>query len=461
MTATESFDRTMSDADSLLWTIGRDPVLRPTIVVVATLDGPPGWEVVRARFEELTKQFPQLRARVLSRPLGIWRPKWVADRSFDLDLHLRRQRAAPPARLRGVLDLAQAMASSGFDPELPPWEAVVVEGLTGHKAALVVKLHHALVDGVGGIAVLLHLLDPERHPAAPSGPHAGPPGEEQAPVHEHTWRAQDLLRQARAGGHALPRVVVPSIGQVLATASSVAKLLAPARRPLSPVTAGRSSGRWFDVIDLPDGALRRAARATGSTLNDVFLAGILMGLRRYHELHARPVDRLRVLMPVSVRKPAHALAGNHFVPARFVLPLQADAQRCVREVHEIAGGYRNDPALAFSDLLAACLDLLPAPLATAVWGSMLKGDDFCATDVPGPTSETYLAGARIEGLYAFAPPSGAALNVSLLTPAGRDCIGVNIDAAAVSDGSKMVASLEEGFADVLRLAEEATAEERT
>jgi len=96
MTATESFSHTMSDADSLLWTISRDPVLRPTIVVVATLDRAPAWEQVRARFDELTMQFPQLRARAVPRPFGFWRPRWVADEHFDLDLHLMHQRAVSP-----------------------------------------------------------------------------------------------------------------------------------------------------------------------------------------------------------------------------------------------------------------------------------------------------------------------------------------------------------------------------
>ncbi len=456
MTATESFSHTMSDADSLLWTISRDPVLRPTIVVVATLDRAPAWEQVRARFDELTMQFPQLRARAVPRPFGFWRPRWVADEHFDLDLHLRHQRAVSPARLRGVLDLAQAMASSGFDPDLPPWEAVVVEGLTERKAALVVKLHHALVDGVGGIAVLLRLLDFERRPVARPSPAPNPFSDDW-----HTWRAKKLLSESRPPKHLRLRLSVPSVPSVssvrsmVTTAGSVAKLLAPAWRPLSPVTTGRSTGRWFDVIDLPSGALRSAAKATGSTVNDVFVAGILMGLRRYHDLHSSPVESLRLLMPVNVRKTGDALAGNHFVPARFVLPLPADARECVSRVHEIARSQKHDPALALSDLLAAGLDLLPAPAATAVWGSMLKGDDFCATNVPGPPAETYLAGARIEGMYAFAPPSGAALNVSLLTPADRECVGVNIDAAAVSDGSKMVACLEEGFEDVLRLDVEA------
>jgi hypothetical protein len=95
--------------------------------------------------------------------------------------------------------------------------------------------------------------------------------------------------------------------------------------------------------------------------------------------------------------------------------------------------------------------MLPEIVTTAMWGSMLKGDDFCATNVPGPPFETYLAGSRVERIYAFAPPSGAALNVSLVSSAGRACVGINVDAAAIPDSSNLTSCLEDGFSDILHL----------
>lgn len=466
---------TMSDADSLLWTIGRDPVLLPTIVAVALLDRVPRWEIVQKRFFDLATMLPSLRSRAVSLPLGLWRPRWIDDGRFDLDEHVRRVGAPPPARVRSVLDLAQSMASSGFHSDVPPWEALVVEGLEGGAAALVVKLHHALVDGVGGIEVLLHLLDTDR---------SGRPPEERAledrtvgvhPPVAPTWRAEalpadrrggslpaklpDLLRGPRRLASSFVRDPVGHLADAVSLTTSVARLLAPAGRPRSKLTAGRSTGRAFEVIDLPYDGLRNAARLVGGTVNDAFVAGIVMGLRRYHELHSAPIGSLRVLMPINVRSDGQPLAGNHFVPARFVLPVPADAAECLREVHRIAGSFKNDPALALTDVLAAGLDLLPGRAATFVWGSMLKGDDFCATNVPGPSFETYLAGARVERLYAFAPPSGAAMNVSLLTPGRRACVGVNLDSAAVPDPAKLASCLEEGFYEVMHLDERQKAAE--
>jgi hypothetical protein len=82
---------------------------------------------------------------------------------------------------------------------------------------------------------------------------------------------------------------------------------------------------------------------------------------------------------------------------------------------------------------------------------MLKGDDFCVTNIPGPAFKVFVASSRVERIYAFAPPSGAALNVSLITLAGREYVGIAIDSAAVSDSSKLAVCIEEGFGEVFEL----------
>ena len=232
---------------------------------------------------------------------------------------------------------------------------------------------------------------------------------------------------------------------------SVAQLLAPAGQPLSPLMLGRGATRRFEVIDLPLGGLRGAATVTRGTLNDVLMAGTVLGLGRYHLQHGVRVDRLRVLMPVSTRRGGDLAAANRFVPVRFVVPVLTEPAECVHRIRQLAAGEKHAPALKLSDALAVGLDLLPPSLARAVWGSLLKGDDLCITDMPGPPFETYLAGARVDRLYAFAPPSGAAFNISLLTPAGRDCVGISIDRQAVPDGSSLASCIAAGLHDVIAL----------
>jgi diacylglycerol O-acyltransferase / wax synthase len=434
----ESID-TMSGSDALLWAIGADPVLRPTVVALVLLQAAPEWSAVRARIDGLSHAVPRLRSRAVPRLPGRGRPRFVLDGAFDLGDHVRRLRLPEHASSRDVLDLAQSMASVACDPALPLWEAVLVEGLEDGRAALLVKIHHAVIDGVGGLAVLAGLLDataPERpSPAARA---------------EGAHHARDLPRAVELVDEARDALSHPfrTLGQLGALGTSVARFMAPAGRPLSAIMTGRGARRHAEIIDLDMPALAGAAKTWGGTVNDVFVASVVRGLTLYHEQHGVVSRGFRALMPISVRGRDDGGGGNHFVPARFVIPVHADVADCVGEVQALTRNWKQAPGLAVSDLLATGLSTLPDPVARGLWGSMLRGTDVCVTNVPGPSGPTSLAGAAVSGIYAFAPPSGGALNVSLVSAGALACIGITLDAAAVPDGAKLAGCIEDGFAEV-------------
>ena len=442
---------TMSGSDALLWTISADPVMRPTIVAMMVLDGKPDWAEVRARVTELTEAVPRLRSRAVTRAPGRGRPQFVVDENFALDMHLRRIRLPEHGTRRDVFDMAQTMATSGFDAALPLWEAVLVEESDADRAVLVVKVHHALIDGVGGLAVLARLFDPIR-PVSHEGVEARPASEgpDLRPRHSALGRLPGLACAVRVVGDALDMVTHPvrSVGQVIAVGGSVGRLIAPARKPMSPIMTGRSFRRHLEILDLDLPTLKRAAKAWGGTLNDVFVTSVVRGLTLYHEQHGVAARGFRVLMPVNVRDTADSEAGNHFVPARFVIPVHSDIADSVAEVRRSAEQWKHAPGLPISDILATGLSALPAGLARGFWSSMLMGDDLCITNIPGPPLQTFLAGVAVEGIYAVTPPSGAALSVSLVSTAERACVTITTDTAAVDDSAKLAGCIEDGFSEV-------------
>ncbi len=444
---------TMSGSDALLWTISSDPVMRPTIVAILLLDGRPDWTEVRARVSSLSEAVPRLRSRAVTRAPGRGRPQFVVDETFHLDTHLRRMRLPEHGGLRDVLDMAQTMATSGFDSALPLWEAVLVEGVDAERAALVLKVHHALIDGVGGLAVLAQLFDSPaparlratRQDAAPN--HAVVPESAPASSPRRPGELPDALRLVDGAVGALTHPF-RTLGQLAAIGTSVARLMAPAGKPISPIMTGRSFRRHVEVIDLELSGLKRAAKAWGGTVNDVFMTSVVRGLTLYHEQHGVVTPGLRALMPVNVRDEADPKSGNHFVPARFVVPVHTDVADCMAEVRRIAQEWKHAPGLGMSDVLATALSALPAPVARGLWGSMLLGDDFCITNIPGPPFQASLAGVGVHGIFAVSPPSGAALNISLVSAADRACVTINVDVAAIPDGPKLAACIEDGFAEV-------------
>ena len=54
-----------------------------------------------------------------------------------------------------------------FDRARPLWEFTVVEGLEDERAGLIMKVHHAITDGVGGVKLMLETFDAEREPRRP------------------------------------------------------------------------------------------------------------------------------------------------------------------------------------------------------------------------------------------------------------------------------------------------------
>ena len=74
--------------------------------------------------------------------------------------------------MRQLLDLMALLESIPFDPDCSPWDVTLIEGLEDGRAALYLRAHHALTDGVGGVRLLGLLLDEPTWPAC--RPHAPP-----------------------------------------------------------------------------------------------------------------------------------------------------------------------------------------------------------------------------------------------------------------------------------------------
>ncbi len=432
----------LSASDALLWAISGDPILRTTVVAVALFDRSPGFEVLQDRVAVMLETHPRFRARIHSARFGIGSTSWTDYPRFDLDRHLSR--AALPAggdSWRHLLDRAQVWGSTELDPELPLWEAIALEGLADGRGALLVKVNHTLVDGVGGLAMVSRLFD-----AAPSARSAPSEATTAPPARSVASTLGAVGRAAVEGVWHAASQPLDVLARISGSARTAGRLVAPSPTPLSPVMRDRGIEHSYAVLDPPLPGLRRAGKAGGGTVNDAFVAGGLDGLRRYHEVHEADVDHLRILMPISVRRAADPIGTNRFVPARFVLPLgTGDPVELVAAVHRRTAEWKDDPGLHLSDVLAAALVRLPGGAATALFGGMLKGTDFVATNIPGPAGRSTVDGARLERLYAFAPPSGAAVNLALVTVGGHGCVGVTMDAAAVEDPEVLVECLAAGY----------------
>ncbi len=440
------FTASMSASDSVMWTIERDPELRSTVVAVSMLDRAPDRIRLHSRVEQAVRDIPRLRQVVEPARRGSLTPRWADADDVNLDYHFRTVVAPKPRDRRWLLDFAAALAEPGFDKSRPLWEMVVVEGLESGGAALVLKVHHSVTDGVGGVRLLLTLLDSSRRSASPfSGPATEGRGL------QPTNRPLPARVLAAAGEVLADAVHLPeTVGNVMRTAMSIGRLVAPAGGRRSSVLVGHSTDWRFDACERPLGDLKRAGAAANASINDVFLAALAGGLHRYHLAHGQKIEELRLTLPVNLRKASDPLGGNKFVPVRFALPVsEPDPVARIQQVRALSRHWRSEPALPVTEAVAGVLNVLPAQLTTAVMGSLLKGVDFVATNVPGVPSRCYIAGAEMTRQFAFGPLTGAAINAALLSHVGTACIGLNMDCHAVTDPDLLMACISEGLNEVI------------
>ncbi len=452
----------MRQSDAFSWYMERDPLLRSTVVSVGLLDRAPDRASLRNTIDRATRVVPGMHHVVKLPPLRLSTPRWVRTDEVDLNWHLQWMTAADPGDLDQVLDVARVKAITAFDPARPLWEVTVIEGLRGGKAAYVMKFHHALTDGIGGVRLAMEIFDLDRCGATRQ------PVAEVSAEHFGTARlaldavahdAGRLLGMARDAPGLAARAAARTIRNPLAAAGdlakatrSVAKTVEPYRSTMSPVMRERRLGRALGLLDVPLDGLQAAAKAVDGHLNDAFLAAVTGGLRLYHEAHGAQIDHLRVTMPISLRTAEDDLGGNRITLARFPVPAGlADVPMRMRALHELTESWRAEPSMGLTQVIAEGLNLLPAALI----GGMLKHVDFLASNVPGFPMPVYLAGARLESYYGFGPTIGAAVNVTLMSYVDTCNIGVNCDAGAIADIDLFLECLREGFDEVVAIGEPA------
>lgn len=450
----------LSAWEALMWRTGGDYRTRSTGVIVELLDTEPDWDRLVAAHDRFTQLVPRLRERVVEPVLSLVTPAWSPDPHFDLEYHLQRVRLPGDGSMAELHAVAAQFAARPLDAERPPWEALLVLGVAGGQAAYLFKPHHSLSDGIG----LLQLLDlAHGHSREP-----GPSDDRPTPKPRRQESPEGLLINRLAGkvisapGSALREVFhvagrlagdpIGTTSDAVKFAMSLRRVLTPPDAPHSPALTGSGSGYRLDTFDVAFDDLKAAGRAAGGSVNDAFLAGLLGGVRRYHEKLSLTVDYIPVAIPVSLRTDTDPMGANKFAGARFVAPVgEPDPKARITAIHQFIADARMEPALGFLDLIAPVLSRLPGIVLTRIAGGMTGLSDLQASNLGAIGRPLYLAGARVTRIYPMGPRPGIPAMVAMVTYDGTCCIAVNFDPDAIADAAAFSTCLREGFDEVLAL----------
>lgn len=450
----------MNAFETVMWRAEVDRTLRSPVVAIEQLDVVPDWDRFRAAHEWAVRMVPRFRQRVVEAPLGLGAPRWTVDPEFDLRFHVRRQRLPEGGGWAELLDAAAQVAMTPFDRTRPPWEAVLFEGLPDGRGAYVLKMHHAATDGMGALQLLSQLHSKKREPSADKPQPAFEPAEALSSLDAllHQVRSDveavpGALREVGSGALRALRDPLGTLGEATRYGRSLRRVLTPPDAPGSPLLANRSMSWRFAALDIPFGDLKAAGKSVGGSINDTYLAALLGGYRLYHEAMKVPVvDAIPLAIPISVRAPDDKGGGNKIASARVSGPMSTiDPKARIEEVRALILSARAEPAVNMIGLMSPALARLPGSVIAQLASPMTKGNDLQASNVPGIGTEIYLAGARIERMYPYAPLPGCAAMITLVTHGDIGCVGINYDAASFTEPELFIQSLLDGFSEVLAL----------
>ncbi len=435
----------MNSSDAIIWHIEQDPQLRSTIMGVWELAAEPTPERMRESATRMMTAIPRLHQRVEP---GRPRPRWVDVPDLRLDDHFSTHTLGGSATMADALAFAEGWVREPFERDRPLWRLGLLTGLADGKAAVVIKVHHAIADGIGMVLMLAAFTDLEPNPE--SHVTLEHPSDEQ--IERRRWsRPRRWAHRARAFKLAIRRGPFVAGRHGLATLASMTKVVWPNRTPHSRLMTRRSSTLCLDSRAIPLRALKDAGRAAGVSLNDTFVAIVTDAVGRYHDHHGVACDRLRVHMPVNIRNDrTAALAGNQFVPARMSLVVpHRGAEHGLGWVRDQIERLRAEPGLPHINAVSAAIQRLGVAATRFIIGGMMKGVDVLASNVPGPNFPLFLAGVRVNDFVAYGPPAGAALNVTLFSYCSTVYLGVTTDSAAIPDRDRFLACLDRSIHEIV------------
>lgn len=431
---------------------------------LAVFEGPaPAFADLLALYAAKLPNVRRYRQVVRTLPLQVIRPFWSDDTDFDLSYHVRHAGVPPPGGPEQLRDMSARIFAQRLDRARPLWEAWFLEGIEGGRWAILSKVHHCMVDGIGGSDLMAALfeLEPGKAPPVPEpwDPQPGPSAAEVIaggaldaltwPVHQladmpgflrrRLPGPADLLRFGRGLTGSARRLAVPS-------ASSLNGSISPHRR-----------WRWTTASVTE---VKQIRRALDVTVNDIVLAAITSGFRDLLEARGELEDGLvvRSLVPVSLRgENEHQPVSNKVSAILVNLPvgepgpverlellhgqmvdLKQSSQAVGAEFLTEVLGFAAPALLALGSRAAF---RMPQPLVQAV-----------TTNVPGPPFPLFVLGRRMVELYPYVPiGDNVRIGVAIFSYLDTFSFGITADYRAVpeSDLDILTAGIRRGVAELL------------
>lgn len=405
--------------------------------------------------------------------MGLARPVWIDDRDFDITYHIRRSALPSPGSDAQLHDLVARLGSRPLDKSRPLWEMYLVEGLSRGRVAIYTRTHQALVNGLSALEIG-HVIADRSQRAPVFGEDIWIPGREPGRAALVLGAIGDWVarpRQQLAAVQSAVTGVLTSSEQFVEAGrrvADVARTVARGTAPSSPLNTTVSRNRRFTVAagNLDD--YRRLRTRYDCDVNDVVLSVIAGALRNWLLSRGEPVTptaTVRAMAPMSVygdlgTDPAAGPGQAISEVAPFLIDLPVGEGNAVVRLSQIAHATEAHPIatslvdartiVTLSGFAPPTLHAMGIRVATSFSARQFN---LLITNVPGPQSQMYVAGAKVLETYAVPPLlANQVLAIGVTSYCGMLYFGINADREAMSDVEVLPVLLSESLDELIEAA---------
>ncbi len=368
------------------------------------------------------------------------KPFFTEDPNFDLDRHIH-QRELPAADDDTLRELVGELIATPLQHSKPLWDMHLLDR-AGAGCAVVVRIHHCIVDGIALAQVMLSLTD-----ATPEAPPDAAPTEDSLVAartsHVRAYRRGERVRGTAAGAAASARALAKLLFTPPDTRTALRGRLGVPKRVA-----------WTGRLDLA--LIKATARAQGTSVNDVLLASVSGALRRHLlECGERP-RAVRTLVPFNLRpleEPIPRGLGNRFGLVFLTLPVDIEGTR--ERLHELShrmAAIKSSHEGPVSYAVLKGIGMTPRRIERRIIDIFTAKASAMTTNVPGPREIVYLAGSPVRAVLVWAPVSGSVgMTLSIFSYHDGVTIGLLVDAGLVPHPQSIGRYCEEELAALARL----------
>ncbi|MFI6365732.1 wax ester/triacylglycerol synthase family O-acyltransferase [Nocardia sp. NPDC050630] len=322
---------------------------------------------------------------------------------IDLSEHIREWTLPEPGSQDQLTELVSSIHQKQLDMSRPPWELHVIEGLGPDRFALLLKVHHSLLDGASAMRLFTDTFTEDA--AARDVPDlftVRPAAESAEPDQANPFRA---LLTALTGVLALLRGVGSAARDAFRRALGDKTMAQKAYQQPETILNGTITGardlsrRRYDLA-----LFKRLAKAGDCTINDIVLYLVSTALRDYLTKYATlPAGSLTAGVPTDLREEDDARAGTRagMMFTSLATDISDPRDRLSAVKYYIRAAKQHMGEMAPNEVIGYGLAVtLPWILGLSFgFTNTASSHPMGISNVPGPRNPLYWNGARLETIY--------------------------------------------------------------